>query len=66
MRIRFAFMKRKKKEPLFPVEVCKFYRLNGECTELVDRLCVFKRINYNGFLNNDNRCAICMKYKQEE
>ena len=65
MRIRFAFLIRRKKRPQFPIEICKFYRQDGSCTELVDRLCDFKRINYDGFLKNDNRPAICMKYKQE-
>ena len=60
-----ALRKRRKKEETFPIEICKFYRLNGECRELVDRLCPFKRINDNGFMN-DHRRAICMKYKQEE
>lgn len=60
-----ALWKRRKKKEAFPIEICKFYRLNGECRELVDRLCPFKRQNYNIFMN-DHRRAICMKYKQED
>ena len=44
----------------YPVEVCKFYQKDGKCTELVDRICGFKKFDHDRF------CYVCTKFKPEQ
>ena len=63
--------KKKKKEkelysPPQPIVVCKYFRMDGSCSELADRLCSSKRPNHNWlYPDGDKRVAICDRYVVE-